>query len=251
MATATKGKLDEKQMLIGGSWQGASDGKTFESLDPADRRAARHGPRGDGEDVDAAVDAARAAFESDEWRGLPAAARAKLLWRVGELIDENMAELAELETRDQGKPIGVSQVVIPGVAEHFRYYAGWVTKIEGETPPRLDPRRLPLHAARADRRLRADHPLELPDQHRELEDRPGARLRQHRGGEARGAGLADHPPPRRADPGGGHPRRRAQRRHRRPRRRAGAGGPRRRRQDLLHRLDRGRPRDRPRLGRAT
>jgi aldehyde dehydrogenase (NAD+)/betaine-aldehyde dehydrogenase len=45
-----------------------------------------------------------------------------------------MAELAELETRDQGKPIGVSKVVIPGVAEHFRYYAGWVTKIEGETP---------------------------------------------------------------------------------------------------------------------
>jgi acyl-CoA reductase-like NAD-dependent aldehyde dehydrogenase len=135
MATATKSKVDAKQMLIGGSWQGASDGKTFESLDPATGEPHATVPEGTAKDVDAAVDAARAAFESDEWRGMPAAARAKLLWRVGELIDENMAELVELETRDQGKPIGVSQVVIPGVAEHFRYYAGWVTKIEGETPP--------------------------------------------------------------------------------------------------------------------
>ena len=58
-----------------------------------------------------------------------------MLWRVGDLIDEHLGEIAELETRDQGKPIGVSQMVIGGVAEHFRYYAGWVTKIEGETPP--------------------------------------------------------------------------------------------------------------------
>ncbi|MGA8218579.1 MAG: aldehyde dehydrogenase family protein [Solirubrobacterales bacterium] len=135
MATATKGKLDEKKMLIGGSWQGSSDGKTFESLDPATGQPHATVPEGTEKDVDAAVGAARAAFESDEWRGMPAAARAQLLWRVGELIDENMAELVELETQDQGKPIGVSKVVIPGVAEHFRYYAGWVTKIEGETPP--------------------------------------------------------------------------------------------------------------------
>ncbi len=135
MATATKSNVDEKQMLIRGSWQGSSDGKTFESLDPATGEPHATVPEGTAKDVDAAVDAARAAFESDEWSGLPAAARARMLWRVGELIDENMAELVELETRDQGKPISVSQVVIPGVAEHFRYYAGWVTKIEGETPP--------------------------------------------------------------------------------------------------------------------
>jgi acyl-CoA reductase-like NAD-dependent aldehyde dehydrogenase len=135
MATATKGGVDEKQMLIGGSWQGSSDGKTFESLDPATGETHATVPEGTAKDVDAAVDAARVAFASEEWRALPAAARAKLLWRVGDLIDENMAELVELETRDQGKPIGVSKVVIPGVADHFRYYAGWVTKIEGETPP--------------------------------------------------------------------------------------------------------------------
>jgi acyl-CoA reductase-like NAD-dependent aldehyde dehydrogenase len=135
MATAARSKVDEKQMLIGGSRQGSSDGKTFESLDPANGEPLATVPEATAKDVDAAVAAARTAFESEEWLGLPPAARAKMLWRVGELIDENMAELIELETRDQGKPIGVSQVVIPGVAEHFRYYAGWVTKIEGETPP--------------------------------------------------------------------------------------------------------------------
>jgi acyl-CoA reductase-like NAD-dependent aldehyde dehydrogenase len=135
MATATKSEVKEQRMLIGGSWQGSSDGKTFESLNPATGEPHATVPEATPKDVDAAVAAARTAFESEEWAGLPPAARAKLLWRVGDLIDEHMEELVELETRDQGKPIGVSKVVIPGVAEHFRYYAGWVTKIEGETPP--------------------------------------------------------------------------------------------------------------------
>jgi acyl-CoA reductase-like NAD-dependent aldehyde dehydrogenase len=135
MATAARSKVDEKQMLIGGSRQGSSDGKTFESLDPANGEPLATVPEATAKDVDAAVAAARTAFESEEWSGLPPAARAKMLWRVGDLIDEHIDELTELETRDQGKPIGISKVVIPGVAEHFRYYAGWVTKIEGETPP--------------------------------------------------------------------------------------------------------------------
>jgi aldehyde dehydrogenase (NAD+)/betaine-aldehyde dehydrogenase len=133
MATATK--TDDKQLLIGGSWQDASGGGSFESLDPANGDPIASVAEATEADVDAAVEAARSAFESVEWSGLPPAARAKMLWRVGELIDENAAEIAELETRDQGKPIGVAQMVIGGVAEHFRYYAGWVTKIEGETPP--------------------------------------------------------------------------------------------------------------------
>jgi acyl-CoA reductase-like NAD-dependent aldehyde dehydrogenase len=133
MATATK--TDEKQLLIGGSWQGASDGGSFETLDPANGQAIASVAEATGKDVDAAVAAARAAFESEEWSGLPPAARAKMLWKVGDLIDEHLAELAELETRDQGKPIGIAQMVMGGVGEHFRYYAGWVTKIEGETPP--------------------------------------------------------------------------------------------------------------------
>jgi acyl-CoA reductase-like NAD-dependent aldehyde dehydrogenase len=135
MATAAKSKVEERRMLIGGSPQESSDGKTFETLDPSNGQPLATVPEATTKDVDAAVAAARVAFESDQWAGLPPAARAKLLWRVGDVIDEHMEELVELETRDQGKPIGVSKVVMPAVAEHFRYYAGWVTKIEGETPP--------------------------------------------------------------------------------------------------------------------
>jgi acyl-CoA reductase-like NAD-dependent aldehyde dehydrogenase len=134
MATATS-KAGTKEMLIGGSWQQASDGGTFESFDPATGETIAVVPEATEKDVDAAVDAARAAFESEEWAGLPPAARAGMLWRLGDLIEQNLGELAELETRDQGKPIGIAQMVLGGVAEHFRYYAGWVTKIEGETPP--------------------------------------------------------------------------------------------------------------------
>src|SRR3954451_4902371 len=111
MATATKSKVEEKRMLIGGSPQESSDGKTFETLDPSTGEPLATVPEATADDVDAAVAAARAAFESQEWSGLPAAARAKLLWRIGDVIDEHMDELLELETRDQGKPIGVSKVV--------------------------------------------------------------------------------------------------------------------------------------------
>ena len=86
-------------------------------------------------DVDAAVDRARRAFATKgEWRTMPPAARAQLLWRIGDLIDEHADELAELETRDQGQPLEVSRnISAPAAAEHFRYYAGWATKLSGDT----------------------------------------------------------------------------------------------------------------------
>lgn len=87
-------------------------------------------------DADAAVRAARAALENPEWAGLTPARRARILWRIGDLIEEHAEELAELETRDQGQPLGISMAVsVAAAAEHFRYYAGWVTKIYGETAP--------------------------------------------------------------------------------------------------------------------
>src|SRR5215207_3471714 len=132
MATATKAGT-EKQMFIGGSWQASSDGGTFETKDPATREVIATVPEATAKDVDAAVDAARAAFESEEWSAMPPAGRAKILWRIGELVDENLEEIAQLDTRDQGRPIGISRMVIAGAAEHFRYYAGWCTKIAGET----------------------------------------------------------------------------------------------------------------------
>jgi acyl-CoA reductase-like NAD-dependent aldehyde dehydrogenase len=134
MATATK--AEDKKMLIGGEWRDASDGGSFESVNPATGELLANVPEATGKDVDAAVAAARAAFEPGaEWRQLPPAAQAKILWRVGDLVEEHLEELAELDTRDQGRPIAISKMVTGPVAEHFRYYAGWVTKIQGTTNP--------------------------------------------------------------------------------------------------------------------
>ena len=111
--------------------------QVFETIDPATGDVLRELPEASAADIDAAVARARAAFRpGGEWRSLSPAARARMLWRVGDLIDEHAGELAELETRDQGQPIGISRnVSVAATAEHFRYYAGWVTKIAGETNP--------------------------------------------------------------------------------------------------------------------
>ncbi|MEU0511331.1 aldehyde dehydrogenase family protein [Amycolatopsis sp. NPDC006125] len=122
------------QLLIGGEWTAAAGGGVFETVDPATARPIGTVADARQADVDSAVAAARAAFEP--WRRLSPAARARILWRVGDLIDEHADELAALETRDQGQPIGIARnVSVAAAAEHFRYYAGWVTKIEGETSP--------------------------------------------------------------------------------------------------------------------
>jgi len=107
----------------------------LETIDPATGDVIAEVPDASADDVDAAVARAREAFRpGSAWRSLAPAARAQLLWKVAELIDRNADELAELETRDQGQPIGISRnVSVAAAAEHFRYYAGWVTKIAGDT----------------------------------------------------------------------------------------------------------------------
>lgn len=123
-----------RDMFIGGAWVGAVSGRTTSTLDPATGDRLDVVPDGDERDIDAAVHAAQDAYDSGVWRGLPPAERAKVLWRVGDLIDAHADELAELETRDQGQPIGISRgVSVHGAAEHFRYHAGWATKIHGHT----------------------------------------------------------------------------------------------------------------------
>src|SRR5215211_3601677 len=110
---------------------------SFETINPATGESLAEVPNASEADVDAAVQSARKAFRSDgPWRSLSPAQRAQVIWRIGELIDEHADELAELETRDQGQPIGIArQVSVGAAAEHFRYYAGWVTKIAGDTNP--------------------------------------------------------------------------------------------------------------------
>jgi len=123
-------------LFIGGTWQSAASGAEFDTVDPATGAPHARCADADRTDVDEAVAAARAALDSPAWAGLAPAERARILWRVGDLIDEHAEELAQLETLDQGQPIGVSRMVsVKVAAEHFRYYAGWVTKLYGETAP--------------------------------------------------------------------------------------------------------------------
>jgi len=84
-------------------------------------------------EVDAAVKRARSTFETRVWRGKPASVRARILWKIADLIEQNYAELAALESSNNGMPEALASYTILGGAEAFRYYAGWITKIHGQT----------------------------------------------------------------------------------------------------------------------
>nr|WP_042180236.1 aldehyde dehydrogenase family protein [Kibdelosporangium sp. MJ126-NF4]CEL14273.1 Aldehyde dehydrogenase [Kibdelosporangium sp. MJ126-NF4] len=128
------------RLLIGGSWVPASTGQTFLTRDPATGRALRPIAAASADDVDAAVAAARTAMNDPAWTGMPRRQLSLLLWRLADLIEAHADELARLETSDNGQPYEVSRnVTIPGTVEHFRYFAGWATKIEGRTAPMGDP----------------------------------------------------------------------------------------------------------------
>ncbi|HEX4212581.1 MAG TPA: aldehyde dehydrogenase family protein [Candidatus Dormibacteraeota bacterium] len=123
-------------MLIAGRWVPAASGRTFTTRNPADGSELAQVPYGDSEDVDRAVAAARAAFETGPWSRTSPSVRGKLMWGLANLIDANLDELAQLETLDNGKPLSVARRGdVPGCAEMFRYMAGWATKIEGTTIP--------------------------------------------------------------------------------------------------------------------
>ncbi len=125
-----------QRMLIGGEWVAAASGETFTTVNPATELPLATVPAGDKEDVDRAVRAARHAFEHGPWRRMTPSERGRALWKLADLIEAHSEEFAQLETLDNGKPISVARAAdIPLVVDHFRYYAGWATKIEGETIP--------------------------------------------------------------------------------------------------------------------
>ncbi|MEU4227802.1 aldehyde dehydrogenase family protein [Nonomuraea sp. NPDC026600] len=124
------------KLLIGGRWIEAAAGETFATVDPATEKVLAEVGRGRAEDVDRAVRAARAAFaDGSPWRRMTPSARGRLLWRIGDLLEEHVDELAMLETLDNGKPYTIALGDVRGAADLFRYMAGWPTKIEGATVP--------------------------------------------------------------------------------------------------------------------
>ena len=129
-------KSGPKKLLIGGKWVAAKSGKTFETLNPANEEVLALVAEGDKADVDEAVKHARKALEQGKWATMGPYQRTRYLLKIADLIEQHADELAELETLDNGKAIFESKNIdIPGAAETFRYYAGWSSKIYGETNP--------------------------------------------------------------------------------------------------------------------
>jgi phenylacetaldehyde dehydrogenase len=128
---------EELKLYLGGRWVTAQSGETFETIDPSTGRSLAHVPSAQVEDVEAAVKAARQTFDSGAWHlKLTPSERGRLIWRLADLIEERAPILAQLDSLDNGKPVRKAQTVdVPLSAEHFRYYAGWTTKIEGSTIP--------------------------------------------------------------------------------------------------------------------
>jgi aldehyde dehydrogenase (NAD+) len=134
--TAIGAKIEPGKLLIGGNWVEASGSKRFDTINPATAEVLTTVSDAGAADVNAAVQAARNAFDdtAGPWRKLSASERGRVLWKIADLLEQNIDELAQLETLDNGKPIFESRYVdMPMVVDVFRYYAGWATKIHGET----------------------------------------------------------------------------------------------------------------------
>src|SRR5437588_12976142 len=123
------------QLFIDGQWIDAESGKTFETPNPSTGATLAEVAEGDRADIDKAIAAARRAFEG-KWSKISARERGRMLYKLAQLVESKSQELAALETADNGKPIRESLYIdMPGVVENFEYFAGWATKIEGETIP--------------------------------------------------------------------------------------------------------------------
>ncbi|WP_233879471.1 aldehyde dehydrogenase family protein [Virgibacillus halodenitrificans] len=126
----------EKELFINGEYAPSVSGKKFEVVNPATVEVLARVSEAQKEDIDLAVKAARQAFEEGEWRTITAAERSHLIYKFADLIEQNREELAQLESLDNGKPYSVALTDdIDGTVEHFRYYAGWATKVLGQTVP--------------------------------------------------------------------------------------------------------------------
>ena len=129
------------ELFIDGRFTAPHSRKYFDSINPATEAKLTEIAAADGRDVDAAVQAARRAFDG-VWGGMPGRERGKYLYRIGRILQEKSRELAVLETMDGGKPIKESRDIdLPLVAAHFFYHAGWADKLKYATPGR-DPQPL-------------------------------------------------------------------------------------------------------------
>jgi len=132
---AALGREAGEGLYIGGAYVAPADGGTFITLNPATGEILAEVAEAKAADIDRAVAAARTALADGRWAGIDAADRGNLLWRLADAIEARAGALARLETLDNGKPIREAQIDIRLTVDVFRYYAGWTTKLEGQTIP--------------------------------------------------------------------------------------------------------------------
>lgn len=126
----------KKKLYINGEFVESTSQKTFDTYNPATGEVLATVFEADHQDIDLAVRAARKAFDEGPWSKMGAAKRSRLMYKLADLMEQNSEELAQLETLDNGKPIReTTNADIPLAVEHMRYYAGWSTKIVGQTIP--------------------------------------------------------------------------------------------------------------------
>jgi aldehyde dehydrogenase (NAD+) len=138
--TATPDSSIQNRLFINGEFVDARSGETFATINPATEETITQVASAGVEDVDAAVQAARAQMEpGSEWQKMKPRDRAKILWRLADMLSTRAAEIGRIETIDNGKPIFESQFVdTPAAAECLYYFAGWSGKVTGETLPIAD-----------------------------------------------------------------------------------------------------------------
>ena len=135
-ATTLEATPGTGRLYIGGEWQDAASGKTFDTFDPSTGEVLAKVAEADAADVDRAVKAAREAFDRGKWATMDARKRGKVLFAIADALEARADELARLETRNNGKPLREARAFdVEGTIECFRYYAGWADKIDGEVIP--------------------------------------------------------------------------------------------------------------------
>src|SRR5882724_6986570 len=135
MSSGATTSVKNYQNYINGQWASSSSGETFAVYDPSTEEVIAHVASATAADVDSAVKAARAAFDSGPWGQTNAAERGRILYKLAEKIRANSTMLAELECRNSGKPIIEAEYDIADAATCFEYYAGLANKVLGHVNP--------------------------------------------------------------------------------------------------------------------
>jgi betaine-aldehyde dehydrogenase len=135
LATGIKANVKAYDLFIDGKWQASAKGKSYDVIDPSTEEVIARAPDATAQDVDRAAKAARRAFESGPWPAMTAQDRGRVLFRLAEKIRSQAPMLAELESRNGGKPIVEAEYDMADVATCFEYYGGLATKIQGQVNP--------------------------------------------------------------------------------------------------------------------